>query len=103
MSEEPESAALTILQSPSEHETTQKAVAEFLKKDGPALHDRLVEYASTRASFIEEWWTESYLSHPDSVVLSLNPFFILECVLPARRDSADDDVGTTPRRREEAS
>lgn len=25
--------------------------------------------------------TESYLSHSESVVLSLNPFFILECVL----------------------
>lgn len=53
-------------------------VKTFLVTDGPALHERLVDYASTRASFIEEWWTDSYLSHADSVVLSLNPFFILE-------------------------
>lgn len=77
-------------------------VKEFLENEGPALHERLVDYASTRASYIEEWWTESYvsshnfsqsevsathanrnnwkLSHADSVVLSLNPFFILESV-----------------------
>ena len=70
----------TVYQSPADHAQTKKIVADFLEKDGPALHERLVNYASTRASFIEEWWTESYLSHPDSVVLSLNPFFILECV-----------------------
>lgn len=65
-------------QTSAEHERTKKVVEDFLVKDGPALHDRLVDYASTKASFIEEWWTESYLSHSDSVVLSLNPFFILE-------------------------
>ncbi|BGP28109.1 carnitine O-acetyltransferase [Rhodotorula toruloides] len=70
--------ALEGLQSSSEHERTKEIVGEFLKKEGPKLHQRLVDYASTRASYIEEWWTESYLSHADSVVLSLNPFFILE-------------------------
>ncbi len=43
-----------------------------------ALRARLTRTLSRSQSFIEEWWTESYLSHPDSVVLSLNPFFILE-------------------------
>jgi carnitine O-acetyltransferase len=66
------------VQSPHEHARTKRVVQDFLEKDGPHLHERLVEYASTRASFIEEWWTESYLSHSESVVLSLNPFFILE-------------------------
>lgn len=61
---------------------TKKAVADFLINDGPPLHQKLIDYASTRASYIEEWWTESYLSHADSVVLSLNPFFILEYILP---------------------
>ncbi|SCV67108.1 BQ2448_5754 [Microbotryum intermedium] len=70
--------ALEGLQGPAEHERTKKVVHDFLHKEGPALHKDLVEYASTRASFIEEFWTESYLSHSDSVVLSLNPFFILE-------------------------
>lgn len=76
-----DSYSALVLQSPSEHERTKRVVKDFLEKDGPPLHEKLVEYASTRASFIEEWWTESYLSHSESVVLSLNPFFILEYVL----------------------
>ncbi|GAA5897769.1 hypothetical protein JCM8208_000256 [Rhodotorula glutinis] len=70
--------ALEALQSPAEHERTKKAVKDFQEHEGPELHHRLKEYAAGRASYIEEWWTESYLSHSESVVLSLNPFFILE-------------------------
>ncbi|KAM0787171.1 hypothetical protein ACM66B_006420 [Microbotryomycetes sp. NB124-2] len=70
--------ALEGLQSPHEHSRTKRVVQDFLENEGPELHKALVEYAQTRASFIEEWWTESYLSHTESVVLSLNPFFILE-------------------------
>ncbi|POY72078.1 hypothetical protein BMF94_4885 [Rhodotorula taiwanensis] len=70
--------ALEGLQSPEEHEQTKGVVDGFLKNEGPELHERLKEYAANRASYIEEWWTESYLSHQESVVLSLNPFFILE-------------------------
>ncbi|KAK4047797.1 carnitine O-acetyltransferase yat1 [Microbotryomycetes sp. JL201] len=73
--------ALEGLQSPHEHSRTKKVVQDFLENEGPELHKALVDYAQTRASFIEEWWTESYLSHTESVVLSLNPFFILEQVL----------------------
>ncbi|OAV88309.1 hypothetical protein PTTG_05269 [Puccinia triticina 1-1 BBBD Race 1] len=69
---------LEPLQTPKEHEKTKSVVQRFLKTDGPLLHARLQEYASTKASFIEEFWYESYLQHSDSVVLSLNPFFILE-------------------------
>ncbi|KAK4698581.1 carnitine O-acetyltransferase, partial [Phenoliferia sp. Uapishka_3] len=69
---------LSLAQSPEDHQRTSQVVQEFLAKEGPALHNRLVEYASTRASYIEEWWSESYLNHSESVVLSLNPFFILE-------------------------
>lgn len=47
------------LQSPEEHEQTKEVVDSFLKNEGPELHERLKEYASTRASYIEEWWTES--------------------------------------------
>ena len=56
------------------------------------LHDqeKLIDYASTRASYIEEWWDDSYLSYSDSVVLSLNPFFILE-------DSTSSKGGQLPR------
>ncbi|GAA5913434.1 choline/carnitine O-acyltransferase [Sporobolomyces salmoneus] len=70
--------ALEALQSPSEHAHTKRVVQGFLKNEGPLLHQKLKDYASNRASYIEEWWTESYLSHSESVVLSLNPFFILE-------------------------
>ncbi|KAK4047276.1 carnitine O-acetyltransferase yat1 [Microbotryomycetes sp. JL221] len=70
--------ALEGLQSPHEHARTKRVVQDFLDNEGPELHQALVDYASTRASFIEEFWTESYLSHSESVVLSLNPFFILE-------------------------
>jgi hypothetical protein len=70
----------SILQTSSEHAHTKRVVQDFLKHEGPELHQKLKDYASTRASYIEEWWTESYLSHSESVVLSLNPFFILESV-----------------------
>ncbi|GAA5851677.1 hypothetical protein JCM5353_007307 [Sporobolomyces roseus] len=70
--------ALEGLQTPSEHSHTKHVVEAFLKKEGPELHQKLKEYAATKASYIEEWWTESYLSYAESVVLSLNPFFILE-------------------------
>ncbi|EFP74595.1 hypothetical protein PGT21_028718 [Puccinia graminis f. sp. tritici] len=69
---------LEPLQTPKEHQETVSVVQRFLKNEGPLLHERLQEYASTRASYIEEFWYESYLQHSDSVVLSLNPFFILE-------------------------
>ena len=69
---------LEPLQTPKEHQRTKAVVERFLKTEGPSLHERLQEYASTRASYIEEFWYESYLQHSDSVVLNLNPFFILE-------------------------
>lgn len=46
-------------QSPEEHAQTKEVVDSFLQNEGPELHERLKEYASTRASYIEEWWTES--------------------------------------------
>ncbi|GAA5828545.1 hypothetical protein JCM11251_000843 [Rhodosporidiobolus azoricus] len=70
--------ALEGLQSHSEHARTEAVVQDFLQNEGPELHERLKDYAASKASYIEEWWTESYLSHSESVVLSLNPFFILE-------------------------
>jgi len=66
------------LQSKEEHEQTKKVVADFLKNDGPKLDARLREYASSRDSYIEAFWDAAYLDTTDSVVLNLNPFFILE-------------------------
>jgi len=39
---------------------------------------KLQEYAADKSSYIEEFWDDSYLSYADSVVLNLNPFFVLE-------------------------
>ncbi|KAF9528240.1 carnitine acetyl transferase [Crepidotus variabilis] len=70
--------ALAALQDEKEHEATKAVVQEFLKDEGPKLHEMLKEYAEDKASYIEEFWYESYLSHSDPVVLALNPFFVLE-------------------------
>ena len=69
---------LQPLQEPDDHEQTKKVVEDFLQKDGPKLHANLQEYAKNKPSYISEFWDESYLQSSDSVVLSLNPFFILE-------------------------
>ncbi|EPQ29033.1 uncharacterized protein PFL1_03323 [Pseudozyma flocculosa PF-1] len=71
-------SSLKALQSPEEHAKTTKVVEAFLKTDGPKMQRALEDYASGRASYIEEFWDESYLMASDSVVLNLNPFFILE-------------------------
>ncbi|KAH9859123.1 acyltransferase ChoActase/COT/CPT [Lenzites betulinus] len=70
--------ALEGLQDPREHAETRRAVEEFLHNDGPRIQQKLREYAKDKASYIEEFWYESYLSHSDPVVLALNPFFVLE-------------------------
>ncbi|KAG1720928.1 carnitine acetyl transferase [Suillus lakei] len=70
--------ALRGLQDDKEHAATQHAVRTFLDGEGPALQGRLNEWAQEKASYIEDFWYESYLSHSDPVVLALNPFFVLE-------------------------
>ncbi|KAF8332392.1 acyltransferase ChoActase/COT/CPT [Cantharellus anzutake] len=70
--------ALEGLQDKHEYDRTRKAVAEFLKGEGPKVQQRLLGYAKDKASYIEEFWYDSYLRHSDPVVLGLNPFFVLE-------------------------
>ncbi|KAF8888280.1 acyltransferase ChoActase/COT/CPT [Infundibulicybe gibba] len=70
--------ALEALQDEQEHETTKAAVKDFLANDGPKIQEKLNEWAKEKASYIEDFWYESYLSHSDPVVLALNPFFVLE-------------------------
>ncbi|KAJ5806422.1 mitochondrial carnitine O-acetyltransferase [Penicillium pulvis] len=70
--------ALVALQTPREHEETKAAVRDFLKTDGPVLQEKLKNYASSKTSFIEQFWYDSYLNFDSSVVLNLNPFFLLE-------------------------
>ncbi|CAI6330393.1 unnamed protein product [Periconia digitata] len=71
-------AALKPLQSPKEHNDTTIAVQDFLKADGPVLHEKLKKYASGKANYIEQFWYDSYLNFENPVVLNLNPFFLLE-------------------------
>ncbi|KAK0567118.1 carnitine O-acetyltransferase yat1 [Tilletia horrida] len=73
-------ASLEHLQTKDEHQATQHAVQHFLDNQGPALNQALHQYAKSKNSYIEEWWDESYLNASDSVVLNLNPFFILETI-----------------------
>ena len=83
-----------------EWEECQESVRKFLATDGPKLQSLLVEYDERgraaietgggagdnnsaqhqRAvgSFVEEFWTDAYLAPDGSVVMNLNPFFVLE-------------------------
>ena len=44
--------ALEALQDEKEHETTKKAVQEFLEGDGPKIQKRLQEWAKTKARYV---------------------------------------------------
>ncbi|KAJ5166822.1 mitochondrial carnitine O-acetyltransferase [Penicillium canariense] len=70
--------ALSALQTIREHEETKAAVKDFLKSDGPILQEKLKTYASSKTSYIEQFWYDSYLNFDNPVVLNLNPFFLLE-------------------------
>lgn len=47
--------ALKPLQTVREHAQTQHAVNEFLKGDGPELHEKLKAYAEGKTSYIEQF------------------------------------------------
>ncbi|KAL2865366.1 choline/carnitine O-acyltransferase [Aspergillus lucknowensis] len=70
--------AVAPLQTPKEQGDTRAAVRDFLKSDGPALQEKLQKYASSKTSYIEQFWYDSYLNYDSPVVLNLNPFFLLE-------------------------
>ncbi|KAL9628426.1 MAG: hypothetical protein Q9204_005893 [Flavoplaca sp. TL-2023a] len=71
-------AVLAPLQNQREQDDTAAAVRDFLKTDGPELQARLKRYATGKTSYIEQFWYDSYLNFDNSVVLNLNPFFLLE-------------------------
>jgi carnitine O-acetyltransferase len=54
--------ALSPLQTIREHEETKAAVKDFLKTDGPILQEKLRTYASSKTSYIEQFWYDSYLN-----------------------------------------
>lgn len=64
-------------------ESIKKTIDDFLQNDGPKLQKLLQEYdleccEKAGRSYVEEFWNEAYLSPDTSVVLNLNPFFLLE-------------------------
>jgi carnitine O-acetyltransferase len=75
---------VSTLLSSEEKEACKKEVNKFLSTDGPLLQKLLVEYdergrdVGTLGSFVEEFWSDSYLAPDSSVVMNLNPFFVLE-------------------------
>lgn len=71
-------ASIHALQSPEEYELSQQRVSEFLASDGPVLQQKLIAYDQDKNSYIEDFWYEAYLNHRSSVVLNVNPFFVLE-------------------------
>ena len=79
-------ATVAALQTAEEQEETQKLVQDFRRGDGPKLQQLLVDYEAegakngTFGSYVEEFWNDSYLAPDSSVVLNLNPYFILEKV-----------------------
>jgi carnitine O-acetyltransferase len=67
-----------------EMEECLASVRKFLEEDGPKLQQLLVEYEwvgrenGTLGSYVEEFWSDAYLAPDSSVVINLNPFFVLE-------------------------
>lgn len=45
-----------LLQSVQAHERTKEAVRQFLENEGPILQEKLQTYATTKSSYIEEFW-----------------------------------------------
>ena len=89
--------ALEIDGDPEEKRETERIVKEFLvdtrlggksESDssitGPILQELLLEYdktgreTETIGSYVEEFWSDAYLAPDASVVLNLNPYFLLE-------------------------
>jgi hypothetical protein len=75
---------LEALQDDQEREDTKRVVEEFLTGPGPVLQQALIDYeadavaSGTFGSYVEDFWNECYLAPDTSVVLNLNPFFVLE-------------------------
>lgn len=47
--------SLEPLQTPREHQESERAVDEFLRTDGPELQDKLKKYSAGKSSYIEQF------------------------------------------------
>lgn len=72
------------LQDSEQRNETQRIVSNFLNGNGPRLQALLEAYdnegieSGYHNSYVEEFWSDAYLTPDQSVVLNLNPFFLLE-------------------------
>ncbi len=75
---------VTPLLSQSKIAETKSIIKEFAETDGPKLQSLLESYEAkitkegSFGSYIEEFWTDAYLVPDSSLVLNLNPYFLLE-------------------------
>lgn len=82
----------------SDRIAAEKAVKEFLEGDGPRLQKILEDYdregreKGEIGSYVEEFWNDAYLVPDSSVVMNLNPYFVLE-------DSPDPKLANSPLKR----
>lgn len=73
-----------LLTTDEEREEAARVIQEFKDGEGPKLQQALVDYDAkgaqdgTFGSYVEEFWNDSYLNTDASVVMNLNPFFVLE-------------------------
>jgi carnitine O-acetyltransferase len=90
--------ALQADEDPVSRAQSKRIAMDFFEKDGPALQELLLEYDRRGrdmreiGSYVEEFWNDSYLAPDSSVVLNLNPFFVLE-------DSPDPKIAKHPIKR----
>jgi carnitine O-acetyltransferase len=77
-------ALVTAIVDKKDMEKLGEEVTKFLETDGPVLQKLLIEYEQKGreegklGSFVEEFWSDAYLTPDSSVVMNLNPFFVLE-------------------------
>ncbi|DAZ97863.1 TPA: hypothetical protein N0F65_003290 [Lagenidium giganteum] len=69
---------IQVLVTPDELAAAKAKIEAFLATDGPRLQQKLIEYDADKLSYIEDFWYEAYLAPRSSVVLNVNPFFVLE-------------------------
>lgn len=72
-----------IAWSDSEYASVVKKIDTFEREKGPELQERLLQRASTRQHWLEEWWDDTaYLGYRDSVnLLSLSNLNSWHCTL----------------------
>jgi carnitine O-acetyltransferase len=83
-------AVVTAILNKEDTKICLEEIRMFLETDGPVLQQLLIDYEQRGreegrvGSFVEEFWTDAYLTPDSSVVMNLNPFFVLE-VCPTSR------------------